>query len=169
MYNFKYIIRDIFIFVFQVLVLNQLNFQYIHPYIYPLVLFLLPFHISGWILLILGFVLGLGMDLFTGTIGMHTFASVFIAGLRPLIIEALVQNKNDFVGQPNIKQNGILWILSYLSILFLLHHTVYFLIESFNFSSLLFTLFNILASAFCSVVISMIVVLLFNLNTRNER
>ncbi|MBP8917810.1 MAG: hypothetical protein KBG70_13775, partial [Chitinophagales bacterium] len=50
----------IFLILFQVLVLNKLNVStYIHPYIYPMFIILLPFETPKWLLLPLAFFAGL--------------------------------------------------------------------------------------------------------------
>ena len=101
----------------QILVFNQLNVSgYINPYVYPLLIILLPFDVAGWLLLILAACLGLFIDIFTGTLGMHLFALVFMAGLRPSIAKILSLSKQEPGAYINIKQyalmlNGVLWVL----------------------------------------------------------
>ena len=71
----------------QVLVLNYIRINgYINPYVYILYIMLLPFGIKGWVLLAAGFVMGYSVDLFMGTPGLHTGATVLMAFMRPTII-----------------------------------------------------------------------------------
>ena len=66
--------------VLQVLVLNNVQFLgFLNPYIYILFILSLPVKFPRWITLILGFVLGLIIDVFSNTIGTHAFATVLIA------------------------------------------------------------------------------------------
>lgn len=72
-----------------VLVLNKLNVSvYIHPYVYPMFLILLPFETPKWIMLPLAFAVGITIDMFNNTAGMHAAACVFIAYARPWLIKA---------------------------------------------------------------------------------
>ena len=83
----KNIIRFVVLILVQVLVLNHINFfGYLDPYLYVLFILMLPFEIPGWMLLISAFLLGLGIDLFSGTSGIHTAASVFMAFCRPAML-----------------------------------------------------------------------------------
>ena len=62
------IIRFVVLVLFQVLVVNHIRLGgYVHPYIYLIFIMLLPINIQNWQLLLLGFGLGLTVDLFTGT------------------------------------------------------------------------------------------------------
>ena len=70
------ITRNIFRFVvvvlFQVLVMDNVMLNgYMVPYVYLLFILLMPFETPRWIVLISGFLLGLGIDLFEHTPGMH--------------------------------------------------------------------------------------------------
>ena len=83
----RYALTFIVLLALQILILNNIKLGgYINPYIYILFIMLLPFEIPGWLLLILGFLTGLTMDAFAGTLGMHSTATLFIAFLRPFIL-----------------------------------------------------------------------------------
>ena len=78
------LLQNIFSFIvlilLQVLVLNNVQFLgFLNPYIYILFILSLPVKFPRWITLILGFVLGLIIDVFSNTIGTHAFATVLIA------------------------------------------------------------------------------------------
>src|SRR5688572_12401778 len=86
----KNIIRFILLILFQVLVLDQiLIHQLVNPYLYMLFILLLPFNLPRPALQLLGFLLGLTLDMFTDTMGLHAAACVFIAYLRPFILNIL--------------------------------------------------------------------------------
>ncbi|MGB1247890.1 MAG: rod shape-determining protein MreD [Chitinophagales bacterium] len=149
--SFRYISVFIGLVIFQVLVLNNVNLHgLINPYIYPLFILLLPFEISGAALLGLAFFIGLSIDLFMGTIGMHAFATVFMAATRPTIVRLFSQQKTE-IKEPSINNNGFTWMVVYVGISLLIHHSVYFLIEASSFNLLPSVLLRIL----CSSVISL--------------
>ncbi len=86
------ILSFVLLVLFQVLALNNIQFLgFINPYIYILFIIALPVKTPRWLSLILAFILGLTLDIFSNTLGMHAFATVLIAFLRNGIIN-LFQN-----------------------------------------------------------------------------
>ena len=76
------ILRFIFLILIQVFLLDNIQFMgYINPMIYVLFILLLPVRFPRWALLISAFAMGLIIDVFSNTAGMHTFALVFAAFL----------------------------------------------------------------------------------------
>ena len=74
----------------QVLILNNIQISgYLNPYVYVLFVLLLPFETPNWLLLVVAFLLGLSIDLFSQTPGIHAFATVFMAFFRPFILNVL--------------------------------------------------------------------------------
>ena len=165
----KHIILWFVVLLLQILVFNPLNVSgYINPYVYPLLIILLPFNMAGWLLLILAACLGLFIDVFTGTLGMHLFALVFMAGLRPNIAKILSLSKQEPGAYINIKQHGLIVSATFIGVLLFIHHIVYFLLETFASSGLSYGLLRTFASLFFSIFISMILLLVINPG-RNER
>lgn len=151
---FKYISIFIGLTLFQVLVLNNINISgVINPYTYILFVLLLPFEISGWALLLVSFLTGITIDLFTGTIGMHAFSSVIVGGLRPIIINLISQKGQDLGKNPSIQTRGFTWMMLYMSILTLIHHLVYFTIETWSAGVFGNVIFRILLSTLMSIFI----------------
>ena len=80
------IIRFAILVLIQILLLNNIQISgHIVPYFYILFILLMPFETPGWMLLFAGFALGLSVDMFGQTLGMHTSATVFMAFLRPYL------------------------------------------------------------------------------------
>src|SRR6478609_515542 len=63
------------------------------PYIYPLFILLLPFATPVWFLLIAGFAMGVTVDMFMDTGGMHAAACVLMAFLRTIVLESLLPKR----------------------------------------------------------------------------
>jgi len=133
----------------QLLVLNNIRLGgFINPYIYVLFIMLLPFEIPGWILLVLGFLTGLTMDAFSGTLGMHTSATLFIAFLRPTVLSNIsTQNTTDKKGRPTLSINDLGWFIKYTLIMVLVHHFILFYLETFSFVHFFATLFRVILSS----------------------
>ena len=90
------IIRFIGLLLFQVLVLNHVNlFGFINPFVYIIWVFLFPFKKNKFALLIFSFLLGLSIDFFSDSGGIHAAATLFIAYIRTPVLNAVL-GKSDF-------------------------------------------------------------------------
>lgn len=168
---FKYTGRFLLLLAIQVVILNHIHFGgYITPHIYPLFILMLPFDVKGWILLVAAFFTGLGVDMFSDSMGMHAAASVFMAFMRPAVIQ-LISVKTDFDQgeEPRIENNGFGWILLYSLILLFLHHLALFTIEVFRLDEIARILFRTLLSTGFSLFIIMISHLLMVKPSRQRR
>jgi len=138
--NLKIIIKNIIIFILlvliQVILLSNISVSYldISPHFYILFILLLPIDIPGWLLLISAFLLGFSVDVFLDTIAIHTFATVFIAFLRPIVINILSpRNGYEYGIKPGIAYLGFAWFLKYTLIMVSIHHISYLIIDVFTF------------------------------------
>lgn len=150
------IARNIFRFVavilFQVLVMDNVMINgYMIPYIYLLFILLMPFETPRWIQLLSGFALGLAMDLFTGTAGMHTFATVLTAFVRPYLLDLLAP-RDGYEPEtfPRIHYYGFLWFLKYTLLIVLIHHLALFYMEVFQLKVFFSTLLRVILSSILS-------------------
>ncbi|MCY1722411.1 rod shape-determining protein MreD [Prolixibacteraceae bacterium Z1-6] len=150
----KYAILFLVLVLVQVLFLNQVQFSgFANPYIYILFVMLLPVSSPKSVVLISAFLLGLSVDIFSNTLGMHAVATVFIAYLRPLIIRGITNREEDMSDYPGLKQNGIGWFFYYTTLMVVLHHLVLFFIEVYTFTNFLETLYRILLSSVFSIFV----------------
>ncbi len=164
----------------QVLLLNRITllwwtdpagFPVFIPYIYPLFILLLPFETPVWLLLILGAAMGLTVDTFMDTGGMHAFAAVLIAYLRTNVLTALLpKNLVEYVNQsPNVKNMGWIPFLTYAAFLIVINHFTFFVLEHWSFANIGYLLLKVLASAVTSLLFVVAYLLLFTkaVNARN--
>lgn len=88
----KQIIRFILFVLVQALVLNHMPalHRFVTPYLYFLFLIWLPFNVSRPWMLILGFITGFALDLFTKTPGLHASACLWLAYLRTPLLKLLL-------------------------------------------------------------------------------
>ena len=149
------IFRFFFLIFFQVLILNNIQFNgYINPYLYIYFILLLPFETPKWLLLISAFFLGLGIDMFSGTMGINAAATVFMAFFRPIVIKLIASKKDYEQGiQPSISALGFKWFFSYSLILVLIHHFAFFYIEVFRFSEFLTTFYRVIFSTIFTLIL----------------
>jgi len=150
----KYAIVFIVLLLAQVLFLNQVQFSgFVNPYIYILFIMLLPINVPRYILLFSGFFIGLSVDIFSNTLGIHASASVFVAYLRPILIRVITNREEDMSEYPGLKQNGFVWFLYYTALMVMVHHSVLFFVEVFSFANFFDTLYRVLLSSLFSIFI----------------
>jgi len=154
----RYILLFIVLILLQVLIINNIQFSgYINPYLYILFILVLPFEIPNWLILIIGFIFGLIIDIFSNTLGMHASACVFIAFLRPFILSYFSPHDGYESGTtPTIKHYGIAWFLKYVVIMILAHHIFLFFVEVFTFTDFFRTIGRALLSSLFTLILVMI-------------
>ncbi len=147
------ILRFVILVLFQVLVINNIQITpLLNPLIYTLFILLLPFETPGWLLLIVAFVLGISVDIFTNTPGLHTSATVFISVFRPFVLRSIAPRDGYEAGTfPRLAFYGFNWFFRYTLILVFIHHLFFFILEAFGFSNFLFIISRTLLSSFVSV------------------
>lgn len=159
----KNIARFIVLLAIQVFVLNNIRIGGgVSPYLYVLFILWLPFETPGWVLLISSFMLGLGIDVFVHTPGMHASAAVFIAFCRPGMIRFLSGSKIIEPGlKPGIKDMGFKWFFFYSLSLVFIHHLILFYLEIFRFTGFFQTLGRVLLSTAASMILILLAEYLF--------
>ena len=150
--------RFILLILFQVLILNNIELGgYLNPFLYILFLLMLPFEMADWIVLLLAFLLGITLDMFMDTLGMHSAACVFMAFMRKNILGFMSPREGYEGGKsPNFRDMGISWFFIYSAILVFSHHFVLFFAESFRLSDFFPTLLKIFLSS-CFTLVSIII------------
>ena len=165
---FRYIVIFLLLAAAQVFLFNNIELSgYLNPYIYILFILILPFDISGWLLLLVSFFTGLTIDFFEHTPGIHAAATVFMGYARPGIIRLVGEKEDLEPGQyPNIKDFGALWFFSYAVILVLLHHVALFYLEVFRLAEFFNTLLKAIINTAVSTVLILVLQYLFYTKTK---
>lgn len=159
----RQLVQLIVVFLIQVLVINNLDLSgYINPYIYPLIILSLPLKTTRIPLMLYSFALGLVMDLFCNTSGMHAAAMLLLGYMRPVIYQSLSPRSNmNMEEMLNIKNMGFTSFLYYTLILVFVHHFLYFFLEVFSFNQFFRTLLKIVLSTLFSSMLIIITAILF--------
>lgn len=149
------IVRFLFLVIIQVLVLNNIQLNgYINPYFYVLFILLMPFETPGWAVTLFGFSIGMAIDLFANTPGMHAIATTFMGYMRLFILRYMSPRDGYEPGTfPRIFYYGFNWFFRYALILILLHHFVLFIVESFHFAAFGHILLRIFLSSFLTLTL----------------
>ncbi|MBO7501795.1 MAG: rod shape-determining protein MreD [Paludibacteraceae bacterium] len=126
----KNIVRFLVLLILQVLLFNHLNgWGLCHPYIYIMALICMPL-LPRWADMLVAFSLGLVMDMFCSSLGIHTAACVLIAYLRPLLLAKMVQDLDRVTQDVSIESVGLNQFVRLTVVLCLLHHAVVFLLDA---------------------------------------
>jgi len=157
------ILRFLVLVLLQVLVLDNIELHHlVKPVIYPLFILLLPISFPSWLVMLIAMGLGLTIDAFNNTIGIHASACIFMAFCRPLFLRANTPRggyeQNSF---PSIEQFGLTRFLIYAGVLILLFHTFFYFVEAFGFRFLSNTILKIIISSFLSLLLILIHQMLF--------
>ena len=145
--------------VLQVLLFNNIQFSgYVNPYIYIMFILLLPVEIPSWLLLLLSFGLGLILDFFSGSPGMHSSATVLTAFVRPFILRVMSPRDGyEARSEPSMIAYGFRWFLIYTVLIVLVHHTALFYIEVFRFADFFRTMLRVLLSSLFTVTFILLI------------
>ncbi len=132
----KIIFRFFFLLLLQSLVMNNLGLArgLIVPMVYPMFILMLPLLTPGWVVLILACILGISVDAFSNTLGLHASASVALAYFRSIILKSISPREGyDIIQKPTIQSMGSNWFMTYAVSLVLVHHLWVFNLENFQF------------------------------------
>lgn len=151
----KYILLFVFLVLLQVVVLNEITFLgYAVPFLYIYFIIKLPFSLNRNLVILLGFILGLTIDIFCNTLGINAAATTLAAFFcRP--IQSLFFNLDDFKEQtvPKLSFMGASFMKYAISIT-LLHNIALISIESFSYFNIEVILLRIfLSTAITSIII----------------
>ncbi len=156
-----YIGRFIILILVQVFILNHINFLgYLNPYIYIVFILLAPITIHKSLFLFLSFILGLTIDMFGDSGGVHAAACLVITYLRPVVLRFVFGLSYEFQ-TVKLSNVGFGERLAYVTLLVFIHHIVLFSLETFNFSHILLIAKKTLFSSIFSIVVIMLILVLF--------
>ena len=163
------IIRFILLLLAQVMFFSNIH---AHPlldvYIYPICILSLPFNTPRWLLMILSLIMGLSVDFFLGSLGMHGAAALLLGFLRPNLVSIITPKGADFEINPNIYVQGFMWFTTYYSVAYLVLLGSYFCIESWGFYNLFWLIIKILLSTTTSILLSIFILYLFTTDKRRR-
>lgn len=150
----RHILSLVIVLLLQMLVFNNLHFLGIcHPYIYILFLIALPIRIPQWIELLIGFGVGLIVDMFCGSPGVHTAACSFLAYLRPIFIRRTIQDAERISMTIDGHSIGFNEYVKLVVLYTILHHTLVFLIEAWSLAHFWLLLAKIIVSSLFTIAL----------------
>lgn len=165
--NFRNLISFIFLILIlglvQILFLKNLAlFGVAFCFLYLVGILSIPFQIRETSLLFISFGVGLLIDIFYDTLGLHASAATLLAFLRPYWLKVLQPTGGyDDSGQPTLQEMGIVWFISYALPLIFCFCLLFFLADQWGSGAFLGILNKSLFSSIFTVVLAIIVQLLF--------
>ena len=154
--------------IFQVILFKKLVlFNSAFCFIYIAFILLLPVETNPLILMIVGFAMGLLIDVFYDHQGMHAAATVAVAYLRNYWLTSITpQGGYDVGAVPTLGANGFVWFITYSLPLVILHHLILFFIDAGGFSIIGITLVKALSSVLFTMTVLLLHQYLFFQRTR---
>ena len=154
---FTTILEFILIALVQILLLNNIQlFGYMEPMLYIWFIILLPNNFPKWLVMILGFLMGFTVDMFSEQLGFHTATATFIATIKPMLLSWFTNHFDNDTFVPSTREMGFANFLGFVSTIVLLHTTIFICIDTFSFSEILQMLLRILMSSLVSILLILI-------------
>ena len=153
----------VFLVFLQVFVLNNILFLgYVNPYLYIAFVFLYPLKKNRFAFLLLSFALGLSIDFFSDSGGIHAFSLVTISYLRLFFIRVFF-NKFE-VDYPFFKLNLEPFgkKFNYIVTLTLLHHFLLFFLTNFSLQNMSQVFLNTLYSSVFTLILYFLSIYIFS-------
>lgn len=150
----------------QVLIFNNINFfGYLNPFPYVLFIILYPVNGNKSGLLLSSFMLGIIMDMFCNSGGVHAAASITLAYLRPTFFRFAFGVSYEY---QTVKINDKLTPerFSFILISIVTHHFVLFILETFRLNFFFNILIQTIFSTIFTIIVSIIIIYLFKPSKR---
>ena len=160
------IVRFIFLLAAQIVIFNNIDlFGYINPYPYLLFILLYPVNSNRAGLLLASFLLGLTVDMFTNSGGIHAASCLILAYVRPVFFKFAFGLSYEY---QTIKINDRLSPerFTFIFISVLIHHFILFILEYFKFAFILEALLRTIVTTIFTLIISIIIIYLFKPSKR---
>ncbi len=147
--RFVRITYPVLLLALQVLVVrNLVLFDYAFAFVYVGIILLWPRETNPLWLLLLAAGIGLLVDVFYDTLGIHAAATTLLAFLRPTVLKLIMPSGGYELGdETRISSMGVSWFVRYAVPLLVIHHLTLFFIEAAEVALLPLAMLKALASA----------------------
>ena len=168
--NLLYVGAFIILVLLQIFLLDNISLSvFFHPMIYIAFIIMLPLDIKPLWVLLLSTLMGLTIDMLTGMSGLNVVATTATGFLRPMMLRLAVGHAtatDDSV--PSLHRLSPKHLAWYISLMIILHSTIFFLLESLSLSHLPYTLLRLALSAATASLMSWYIVKLFTKKILNR-
>lgn len=152
----------------QVLIIQNINLTgYVILLPYILAIIILPFETHKLVVLFSAFVLGVCIDYFYDSSGLHASACTIMGFARYYVLKYIAPRDGYDAGvKPTVDDMGVEWFLRYAGTLVLIHHFFLFYLEIFRFSEFFQTLLRVILSSIGTLGLIYLIQFLFFSNNR---
>ena len=160
--------RFVMLVLAQIVIFNNINLLgYLNPYPYVLFILLYPINSDKKELLLASFFMGLTLDFFMDSGGVHALASLVLAYVRPVFFKFSFGLSYEY---QTIKINEKLSPerFTFIFIAVITHHFILFLLEFFKFTFIFDILLRTILTTLFTLLVCIIIIYLFKPN-RNRR
>lgn len=151
LYNILWILLAVLL---QVLLFNNLSLYGGIALVYLIALIKLPVELNRNIQILAGFLVGLLIDVFCNTMGMHALAAVTVMWLRIPVLHLYVNAEDIKTGVPGVNLLGMQVFIRYALTLIGLHVILLYCIEAFTLFNFLILLLKICISSLLTLGVS---------------
>ncbi|WP_369680365.1 rod shape-determining protein MreD [Winogradskyella luteola] len=120
-----------------------------------------PIRENRLVLLLVSFMLGMLIDMFSDSGGVHAAAAICLAYARPVLLKTsfgmLYEHQSIKFSNTDLGS-----LITYVTFGTLIHHFILFSLEIFNMSSILLILKKTLFSSIFTVILSILIIILFS-------
>lgn len=164
------ILRFIALIAIQIFVLNNIYLGgYICPMLYAMFILMLPNRIGRIYTILIGFVLGLSIDICSNTLGFHACATTVMAFCRTTFAEKIITRGEDIsINIPSIYSVAPQFFIYYSALLLLIHSLVFFALDYFNFADILRIILSSVLTTVATLVLVIVWQMLFNHKRRTR-
>lgn len=146
--------RYIIVMLLQILLFDQLQlWGACHPYIYVACLLMMPITLPHSADMIIGAVIGLIMDIFCNSMGVHTASCILLMFVRPYLLGVIINDKDRLNEQISLRSVGMEAFIKYTVILVLLHHLTVFSLAAWSWTHIGFVLLETVISSIVTILI----------------
>lgn len=159
-------LRFILLLAAQITLFNNMNlFGYVNPFPYILFIMLFPVNGNRYSLLLSSFLLGLTMDMFLNSGGVHATSCLILAYFRPYIFKFSFGLSYEY---QTVKINDSLSPerFSFILISVIIHHFSLFILEIFTFEYFFTIISRTILSTLFTLILSIIIIYLIKPNRR---
>ena len=158
----KTILSFIGLVLLQVIVCSNINFLGdLNPYVYVIFILLYPVTKNRLLFIFLSFLLGLSIDIFLDSGGMHAAASVVIAYIRPVFLKFSFGAAYDYQSL-KFSNTDFTQRLVYFLFLIVIHHFILFSLVLFDQNKIALIIKQALYSSIFTLIICLLLTSLFS-------
>ncbi|POS02616.1 rod shape-determining protein MreD [Flavobacterium croceum DSM 17960] len=160
------ILRFVLLLFVQIIIFNNIDFlRFINPYPYLLFILLFPVNGNKYALLLSAFLLGIIMDTFLNSGGIHTVACTLLAYIRPSLFRFSFGLSYEYQ-TVRINDNLSPERFSFIAISVLIHHLCMFVLEIFTSEYLLGIILRTIVSSIFTLILCILIIYLIKPSRR---